>query len=147
MAEHKNIHKLLEQYVFSVAASFIDQVDTETQNSLIKLYRRLGNEPTPDVDTLSLVDVLNEPLEKKPNNTDEHHLNVERLIAIHQVGIDSTRNTIAMMDQLVYLAKRQIKGKARKARLIKKYTDLKTGYLIYLHKLSALQQHELTKLE
>lgn len=42
---NKDLGKLLEQYVFCVADTFIGQADPETQQKLIRLFIDAGNEP------------------------------------------------------------------------------------------------------
>ena len=41
----KDFGKLLEQYVFCLADTFIDQADSETQQKLIRLFIEVDTEP------------------------------------------------------------------------------------------------------
>ena len=175
MRSTQSFSNLLEQYVFSVAATFIDQVSHEEQTILINLINRI-DKPATSVDnsasstnspadfsskasTVYLFEtpitrleeqyqeILNVPTSVKYAYKYSRIKNIERLIGSYQTVIETTIANIHTIEQLVRSTEKNLLTETRKANLVKRYQLIKNRYVDYLRKLQGLQRRELSKLE
>ena len=130
--EHNQLKfgNLLEHYVFSVALKFIDHVDSKSQTRLIELFNSINKELPPKAE-LSKAEVRA----------------IERLIAIHQITIETTLTYILRVDKLLKKAEKIIPSTAKNVVLIASYLSLKNRYSVALVKVQALQQNNISSLE
>ena len=122
--------KLLEHYVFRVTLEIIDLVDSKTQTRLIRLFTRINKEPSPGAKQ-SVADVKTS----------------KRLIALHQITIDTILSSISKVDTLIAKAQKAYPLSAQTKALMTRYVALKNRYLVALVKVQVLQQSHINRLE
>ncbi|GAB3888926.1 hypothetical protein [Spirosoma agri] len=164
---HQSVPQLLEQYVFTVAAQFIEQLDKPEQDQLIQFIVKL--DPGPGSQTELYVDqpietgfladadlgeLIFETQTGSRNNQPAHFRQedaclspIDRLIATQQTHIDSTIINIARIAVLIkHTQNTQMSNQVRKNKLVTRYELFRDRYVTYLAKLQVLQEQQRNKL-
>ena len=165
--QKESFDKLLEKYVFNVAAQFIDQVDPETQTKIIDLLNHIGKHTPPsgvpiNDNSLELTtfpaeyydlqlekqwkEALGEPVRKRRTKNELHGI-TRRLINLYQIRIESTIFCIGQLQRLLKRSHNTISDRGRQSYLMSHYQSIINNKAAYLTKLQALHQAELKKVE
>ena len=153
----QSFNKLLEQYLFNMAARIIDKLDRHDQDKLIQFIISIDTAPSPtrsEVDPALVAITRSDPTEKELSKAsrkasvrrrikeNEHIIHIRQQISRYQTQIDSTVQYISRVEALIEGTKNARLNANARLVLLNQYQSLHDRYILNLVKTQGLQQKE-----